>query len=183
VIVLLNGAFGIGKTTVARAVVRRMPQTWLFDPEWIGIPLQRIARLFGRTVDDFQDLRLWRRLTVFGLRLARLVSPNVIVPMAFSNAAYLQEIRAGIQSFDEHVVHLCLVAPLDVVRARLRQRGATEANAPWAYRRASECCAAHRNPEFAEQISAADRDPAEIAGEVIRALASLRAIRLPERAQ
>ena len=163
-IVLLNGAFGIGKTTVARAVVRRMPRALLFDPEWIGIPLQRIARLFGRTVDDFQDLRLWRRLTVFGLRIARLVSPNVIVPMAFSNAAYLREIRDGVRSFDEHVVHLCLVAPLDVVRARLLQRGAGS----WEYRRASECCAAHRSREFAEQISAADRDPAEIAGEVIR---------------
>ena len=167
-IVLLNGSFGVGKTTVARAVVRQMPHTLLFDPEWIGIPLQRIARLFGRTVDDFQDLRIWRRLTVFGLRIARRFRPNIVVPMAFSNASYLQEIRDGIRSFDERVVHFCLIAPLDVVRARLRQRGATEANAPWAYRRALECCAAHGSREFAEQIPTADRDPAEIAGEVIR---------------
>ncbi len=176
-IVLLNGSFGIGKTTVARDVVRRMPHTMLFDPEWIGIPLQRIARLFGRTVDDFQDLRIWRRLTVFGLRIARWFRPNIVVPMAFSNAAYLQEIRDGVQSFDERVVHFCLVAPLDVVRARLRRRGATEANAPWAYRRASECCAAHNSADFAEQISAADRSAAEIAEDLFRA------IRFPERVQ
>ncbi|HJQ38946.1 MAG TPA: AAA family ATPase [Thermoanaerobaculia bacterium] len=169
-IVLLNGAFGIGKTTVARDVVRRMPRAMLFDPEWIGIPLQRVARLFGRSVDDFQDLRSWRRLTVFGLRIARWFRPNIVVPMAFSNAAYLQEIRDGARSFDEHVTHFCLVAPLDVVRARLRRRGATEANAPWEYRRASECCAAHGSREFAQQISAEARNPAEIAGEVLRAL-------------
>jgi hypothetical protein len=71
VILLLNGAFGIGKTTVARALVTRMPGSVLFDPEMIGIPLQRVARAVGRTVEDFQDLRTWRSLAVLGLRLAR----------------------------------------------------------------------------------------------------------------
>ena len=49
-ILLLNGAFGIGKTTVARVLVARMPNALLFDPEMIGLILQRGLRLFGRTV-------------------------------------------------------------------------------------------------------------------------------------
>lgn len=164
-IVLLNGAFGIGKTTVAREFAARFPRTLLFDPEWIGIPLQRLSG-----VDDFQDLRIWRRLTILGLRIARLFRPNIVVPMAFSNPAYLQEIRAGVHSFDDHVVHFCLVAPLDVVQSRLRNRGATEANAPWQYRRASECCAAHTRDEFAEHIAAADRNPPAIVADLIAQL-------------
>ena len=63
----LNGAFGIGKTTVARALVKRLPRAVLFDPEPIGVLLQRFRR-----VDDFQDLRAWRRLTIFGIRIARM---------------------------------------------------------------------------------------------------------------
>lgn len=163
-ILLLNGAFGVGKTTVARCLVRRLPRAILFDPELTGIALQRTARLVGWKVDDFQDLRAWRWLTIAGLRVTRLLRPNVVVPMAFSNVAYLEEIVAGIRRFEPRVFHFCLVAPVDVVHERLRQRGdATE----WGYRRAAECCAVHQASEFGVQVSAAERTPEETAGEVL----------------
>jgi hypothetical protein len=54
-ILLLNGAFGVGETTVARAVVARLPRAVVFDPEIIGIALQRLARAAGRRVDEFQE--------------------------------------------------------------------------------------------------------------------------------
>jgi broad-specificity NMP kinase len=160
VILLLNGSFGIGKTTVARLLVKRMPRAVLFNPELIGSALQLVRR-----VDDFQDLPSWRRLTIAGLRAARMVWPNVIVPMAFSNTAYLDEIRRGISRFEPDVVHVCLVAPLDVVHARLRRRGDTD---EWPYRRASECCIAHQRIEFAVHVDAA-RDPEVIAAELLTA--------------
>jgi MoxR-like ATPase len=56
VIILLNGAFGIGKTTVARLLAPRLKRAVRFNPEIIGSALQRTARLFGRKVYDFQDL-------------------------------------------------------------------------------------------------------------------------------
>ena len=101
-ILLLNGAFGIGKTTVARLLVKRMPRAVLFNPELIGRALQ-----FVRPVDDFQDLPSWRRMTIAGLRATRMVWPNVIVPMAFSNSEYLDEIRRGIERFEPDVAHVC----------------------------------------------------------------------------
>lgn len=162
-IVLLNGAFGVGKTSAARALVKRLPRSVLFDPELIGIALQRVTR-----VDDFQDLRLWRRLTIFGLRVTRLIWPNVVVPMAFSNTAYLDEIRTAISRFEPHVHHFCLVAPVAIVHERLRRRGADPAKNEWDFRRASECCRVHDREEFATQIAAADRDPDAIAEELYR---------------
>jgi adenylylsulfate kinase-like enzyme len=164
VILFLNGAFGIGKTTVARALKKRLPRVLLYDPELVGIALQRITR-----VDDFQDLRAWRRLTILGLRIARLVRTNVIVPMAISNPAYLQEIRDGVRRFEPHVVHVCLVAPVDVVHARQQQRGATGADAAWQFRRAAECCIAHAGEEFAEHVSA-QRGVEEIVDELLQAI-------------
>ncbi|HEX2123255.1 MAG TPA: AAA family ATPase [Thermoanaerobaculia bacterium] len=166
-ILLLNGAFGIGKTTVARSLVARLPRAVLFDPELIGVALQRTARLAGRRVDDFQDLPSWRWLTVAGLRATRLVFPNVVVPMAFSNAACLEEIRRGLARFEPQVSHFCLVAPAELVHERLRRRGGA---GEWEYRRASECCLAHQRAEFAIQISADGRRPEEIADELLRAL-------------
>ena len=173
-ILLLNGAFGIGKTTVARALVRRLPRAVLYDPEIIGIVLQRAARLMGRKVEDFQDLRLWRRLTIVALRLVRLAWPNVIVPMAFSNPAYLQEIRAGIARFEPEHVHFCLVAPLDVVHKRLGTRRLADDDAAWQYRRAAECCAVHHDPAFAIQVNAADRGVDAIADDIVNRSRSIR---------
>jgi hypothetical protein len=168
VILLLNGAFGIGKTTVARLLVRRLSRAILFDPELIGIAQQRVLRLAGRKVDDFQDLPSWRRLTIAGVRATRMVYPNVIVPMALSNVAYLQEIRDGLGRFESRVFHCCLVAPIEVVRERQRRRGAVGDDAAWQDRRAVECCAIHENTEFARHIGAADRDLDDIADELLR---------------
>ena len=171
-ILLLNGAFGIGKTTVARSLVARQPRAVLFDPELIGIALQRTARLGGREVDDFQDLRSWRWLTIAGLRATRVLWPNIVVPMAFSNAAYLEEIRRGIRRFEPRLLHFCLVAPVEVVHERLRRRGADSVGAAWEYRRASECCVAHQSQDFATHVMAVDRDPDDIAEEILRAAAT-----------
>ena len=164
-ILLLNGAFGIGKTTVARILVRRLPNAVLYDPELIGIALQRTARLFGRNVPDFQDLRLWRRMTISALRIVRLFRQNVVVPMAFSNASYLQEIREGIARFESQQLHVCLVAPIDVVHQRIQSRNLPDAT--WQMRRAAECCAVHHDEIFATHIDASDRDVHAIAEEIL----------------
>ena len=161
-IVLLNGSFGVGKTTVARLMVARLPRAILFDPELIGFVLQRITR-----VEDFQDLRLWRRLTILGLRITRMFFRNVIVPMAISNPAYLEELRAGLLRFEPRVLHYCLIAPLDVIHERLRPRRVDARGAAWQQRRAAECCVAHAAPEFAVHVPAHDRNAAAIADELV----------------
>jgi chloramphenicol 3-O-phosphotransferase len=93
------------------------------------------------------------------LRITRLFFRNVVVPMAISNPKYLMRGR--------DVVHVCLVAPLEVVRARLAGRG-TDAG-EWEQRRAEECCLAHRAPEFAKHVDAA-RPPDEIAEAILAAI-------------
>jgi predicted kinase len=166
-IIFLNGAFGIGKTTVARALVARLPGSLLYDPEISGIVLQRSARLLGYRVEDFQDLRVWRRLTIIGLRIARLWSANIVVPMAFSNTVYLEEIRQAVENFEPRLFHFCLVAPTEVVHSRLKRRGADPDKQKWEYRRASECCVAHVSDNFAIHLNAVDRTPEELADHLL----------------
>ena len=167
-IILLNGAFGIGKTTVARMLVPRLPRAVLFNPELIGSALQRSLRLVGRDVYDFQDLPSWRRWTIAGLRTTRKFFTNIVVPMAFSNVEYLEQIRRGIRRFEPDVPHFCLVAPVEVVHDRIRRRGGE----PWAYKRASECCMAHESEAFAIRVDAGDRTPDDIVEELFRRIQS-----------
>ena len=169
-IVLLNGAFGIGKTTVARELVSRLPRAILYDPELAGIAMQRVVR-----VEDFQDLKIWRRFTILALRATRLLWPNVIVPMAFSNVDYLREIQSGVARFESRSYHVCLVAPVEVVYDRLRTRRLEPRDAEWQFRRAAECCVAHQQPAFAAHVHAADRSVSEIADEILRLVNKARA--------
>ncbi len=88
-IVLVNGPFGVGKTSVSRLLAPRLG-AGVFDPERIGWVLRRVA-----PTPDYQDLALLRKLTVFGARLARLRRRTVLVPMtAFSDPHLGQAICA-----------------------------------------------------------------------------------------
>lgn len=163
--VLINGAFGVGKTAVARELRARLPGSVIFDPELIGMALQRIP---GRRHTDFQDMPSWRRLTVWTARSVSSFKPIVIIPMAFSNAAYLDELRAGLAGSGRPVLHFCLTAPLSVVRARLMARGEPEEDPRWSWvhRRAAECCAAHESPAFATHVATEGRTPQMVAADL-----------------
>jgi hypothetical protein len=149
--VLINGSFGVGKTSVANELHRLLPNSVVFDPEVIGFALRRLP---GYRKSDYQHLKLWRRLAVLGAKFAALGKTAVIIPMAFSEPRYLEEIRTGLSSGDRPVFHYCLVAPLSVVRGRLAMRGEPEGDPRWSWvhRRASECCAAHESAAFAIHV-------------------------------
>ena len=161
----INGAFGIGKSTVARELRFLLPHSVIFDPEWVGLALQRMP---GRKASDFQDFTSWRRLTVLGARCLGTVKTPIIIPMAFSNLAYLNEVCSGLTKSRRPVLHFCLTAPIEVVRERLRARGEPQGEPAWSWvhRRAAECCVAHQSSSFATHVPADKGSPAMIAAEL-----------------
>jgi len=163
--VLINGAFGIGKSAVARELRSLLPQSIIFDPEWIGLVLQRIP---GRRIPDFQDLVSWRRLTVVGARCVGAIRTPIIIPMAFSNSVYLDEVRTGLGKSGRPVLHFCLTAPIEVVRERLTARGEPQSDPAWSWvhRRAAECCEAHQASAFATHVPTDKCSPTVIAAQL-----------------
>ena len=172
---ILNGAFGIGKTTVATLLAREVPDARIYNPEDIGFVLRRLPSfVFGPTGKpaDYQDMALWRSLIVGGARRAHRHAGTVVVPMAFTNLVYLDAF-AGALSADGQVRRLCLVAQPQVVAERLAGRARSEGRAVSQFetRRSAECLAAHADPRFGEPIDAT-ASPAEIVA-VIRRRASV----------
>lgn len=168
-IVVINGSFGVGKTTVARLLRESFPGSAIYDPEWAGLALMRLpkwAGLKGAGTDDFQDIELWRALTVAGVRLFGLfASGALIVPMTFSRRAYLDEVVAGLRRHDPETRVFCLRAGLPTVRERLAGRG-TKVEGPgseWIARRIVECAEAHRDPRFGEPVDTEGRCAREVA--------------------
>jgi hypothetical protein len=175
-IVMINGSFGVGKTTIAKLLRRSLPGSAIYDPEWLGFVLKRLPKwvnLNGSGSDDYQDIVLWRRSAVAGVRLFRLcASGPVIVPMAFSRRDYFDEVIAGIESLDSELRVFCLKAGLATIKKRLVERG-TEVEGPgteWITRRIIECVEAHNDPHFGEPVDTEGRSAFEIAEEIIRRL-------------
>lgn len=175
-IVMLNGSFGVGKTTVAKLLCAAFPGGALYDPEWAGIGLMRLPKwikLRGSGTDDFQDIQWWRKSAVAGVRLFRMfASGPVIVPMTFTDRAYFDEVGAGLKRLDPELRVFCLKASLPTVKNRLAGRGDKPGGprAEWMARRLVECADAHRDPHFGEPVDTEGRLATEVAAEIVKRL-------------
>jgi len=164
VILLVNGAFGVGKSTLAEELKRRRPDWLLFDPEEVGAMLRRVIGE-EHPVDDFQDYLAWRRLVVETARSLRLdTGRDLLMPICLWSPDYFGEVTQGLRDVDPDFRHVCLVAPPEVVRQRLRQRGDTEPG--WAYERVDGCCASHASAQFAVHLDAT-RPTSALADEIV----------------
>ncbi len=164
-IVMLNGSFGVGKSTVAKLLRRAIPGSVVYDPEWAGSVLMRLPRgMFeGSGTDDFQDIVLWRKSIVAGVKLFRLAASGpIIVPMTFSNRHYFDEVVDGIRKNDSTTHLYCLRAPLAVLTERLSRRIIGSDEMAWVTRRNIECARAHRDPHFGEPIETEGRSPIQV---------------------
>ena len=167
--ILLNGSFGIGKTTAAGLLRRELPDAVIYDPERVGFVLRRLpAWMLGRREQpsDYQDLPLWRSLVMRGARGKHRGGNTVIVPMAFTNLEYLERLAEALSKRAE-VRRLCLVAPLHVVSARLARRARNENReiSEFELRRSAECVAAHQDPAFGQPIDATSA-PEDVVAEI-----------------
>jgi hypothetical protein len=171
-IVMINGSFGVGKTTVAKLLRDALKGSAIYDPEWVGIAMMRLPRwvkLKGSGTGDFQNIGLWRGSAVAGVRLFRLfASGPVIVPMTFSCRAYFDEVATGFRRLDPELRVFCLKASLPTIKTRLVARGTRieGAGAEWMARRIVECTEAHRDTHFGEPVETEDRTAREVAQDI-----------------
>jgi deoxyadenosine/deoxycytidine kinase len=173
-ILLLNGAYGVGKTTVAKRLRERLPRSRLLDPELIGYVLRRLQRAVpgsARRLDDYRTSPTWRAATIlFAKAISRWARP-LIVPMTLDREL-LNALRDALTSRRCRVEHVCLVAPLATVYARLAQRGLsmTSDEGRWVRAKAAAACAEHASGLFERCIDTDHKAIDEVADDVIEQL-------------
>lgn len=163
-IIMINGAFGIGKTTVASCLASKLDNSLVFDPEEVGALVRRITstvRTGTEVTDDYQDIEMWRTITVYVAgELYRKYGRHLIIPMTITNPDYFRTLKQGFGRIDPALYHFCLIGSARTIHKRLEERG--EIPGSWPFQQTARCLKAFQSSEFAVHLDAENNTPDEI---------------------
>jgi hypothetical protein len=149
-IVWINGAFGAGKSQTAQTLHRRIPHSFLYDPENAGSFIrENIPNAISKP--DFQDHPMWREFNYSMLKtISRDYDGLVIAPMTIVNPQYFDEIVGKLRADQISVEHFTLLASKDILLKRLRSRGESENS--WAAAQIDRCACGLSHEVFQRHI-------------------------------
>lgn len=154
-IVIINGAFGVGKTSVAKRLVKNIPNSMMYNPEEIGFMLRNIIPdeiiNYEEKSESFQDLDLWKKLVInIAKELINKYKKNLIIPITLRNHKYFNHIYHGLSLIDSEVYHFCLTASIETIHKRLLKRG--DKPGTRCFNETLNCVEAFKHIEFKEHI-------------------------------
>jgi hypothetical protein len=165
----INGPEGVGKTTTAFELNRRLPGSVVCEPEHVGHGMRRMLPPSLRTF--WQNIPAWRHsvLELLLLTLAEHSGP-VIVPMTLVSTGHFQEIVGALRDDGIHVHHFTLLAePATVVRRlRARSLGREPRTQPWEVEVLDGWLKQLRRPEFAQHVHTDHMSVARVADGIAR---------------
>ncbi|GAB1157095.1 tunicamycin resistance ATP-binding TmrB [Paenibacillus illinoisensis] len=150
-IVMINGAFGSGKTSAAKMLQPLINNSMIYDPEEIGYMIRKLIpeeyREENERTDDFQDIELWRVLTVkTAVEVRRKYNKHLIVPMTIYKEENFNHIYNGFKAIDDELYHFSLVATEETIFKRLAKRG--DEFGGWQYQQAPKVVRALKDDKF-----------------------------------
>jgi len=154
-IVMINGAFGSGKTSTAYMLQSFISNSMIFDLEEIGYMLRKLVpehlRDEHEQTDDFQDMDLWKVLTVqTAKQLKQKYNKHLIIPMTIYKIENFTYIVNGLREIDRNLHHFCLIASEETIQQRLAKRG--DELGGWTYQNTPKCVSAFNDQQFHEHI-------------------------------
>ncbi|WDH80841.1 tunicamycin resistance protein [Paenibacillus urinalis] len=169
-IVMINGAFGAGKTTQAENLAKLIPNSMIVDLELSGYLLRELIpesmRQEHERSGDFQDLDLWRVLVVEVAKLVKLkYDRTLIVPMTLYKSQNYSYIRESFEKLDT-VYHFTLMASKASIHERLTIRGDTVGG--WQFQQTEKCLSALQASAFAEHIDSEKLSADEITQYILK---------------
>lgn len=121
-IIWINGAFGSGKTTCTYELNKRLPNSFVYDPENIGYFIRKnIPTELHES--DFQNHDQWR---LFNYEMLKYLNNSyegiILVPMTLVNRQYYDEIIGRLIEEGIDVKHFILCAEKKTIEKRLNKR-------------------------------------------------------------
>lgn len=149
-IIWLNGAFGSRKTTSAFELKRRLPNSFVYDPENIGYFIRKnTPKELHKS--DFQDHEQWRSFNYSMLKyISNTYDGVIIVPMTVTNPQYYKEIIQKLTDDGIPLKHYILYANKETLLKRLNKR--LERGETWTKSQIDRCIHAFHTDITEEKI-------------------------------
>ncbi len=155
-----------------RCSPRAYHSSLLFDAEEVGYFLRNIVGPI-ETFDDFQDIPLWRTLTITTTKMLRdTYKRTMIMPMTIWYEPYFDEIMTRLHEFEPELLHFCLTANKETLLKRLQSRPHSPEAYAWCCERIDRCVTAFQSPKFTVQIETDEKTPEELVEEILRLMQS-----------
>ena len=163
----INGAYGVGKTTVANLLKDRLNKAYIFDPELVG---NAIRDNYPKEMfkDTFEEYPLWLE-TNYRL-LSDIYSKydgDIIVPMTLlKEESYLQIIKR-LQDDGFNVIYIFLDGDEQILYHRMVELGREESDG-WCVKHIPICLNVQKEERHARHINTADKTPEEIVDIILK---------------
>ena len=165
-IIWINGAFGSGKTTIAYELNRRIPNSFIYDPENMGYFIRKNSPK-QILKDDFQDHLIWREFNFSMLQMIyREFSGTIIVPMTIVNPKYFDEIVNKLKADGIELNHFTLLAARETLLKRLKSRG--DNSNSWPAKQIDRCISSLSLNMFRNHINTDHLTPEEILDQIAK---------------
>ena len=157
----LNGAFGIGKSTVADCLAKRLGRAHVFGAEEVGNAIRDNYPKEARRSVIFEDYPLWREtnykllLDIYGK-----YDGDIIVPMTLVREESYADIIAKLREAGASVEYIFLDGDRKAIRDRILSRG--ESEDCWCMQNMDLCLDAQRKDKHARHIDATNNSPEKI---------------------
>lgn len=161
----LNGAYGVGKTTVAKALQPLLRNAHIFDPELIGDGIRDNypESLFRETYEEYP---LWLETNYALLKdLQARYDGDIIAPMTLLREASYAAVIQRLRNEGVPVKYIYLDADEATLRHRLIDLGREKPDS-WCVGHIPVCLAAQKGDAHAVHVNTVGRTPEGIAAEI-----------------
>ena len=161
----LNGAYGVGKTTVAQGLKPLLHNAHIFDPELIGNGIRDNypANLFRET---FEEYPLWLETNYRLLKdIYERYDGDIIAPMTLLQESSYTAIIGRLLDDGIPVRYIFLDADEATLKHRMIDSGREKPDS-WCVRHIPACLAAQASETHAVHIPTVGRTPEDIAQEI-----------------
>lgn len=162
----INGSYGVGKSTIADCLKRRLGKAHIFDAEEVGNAVRDNYPKECRESVIFEGYELWREMNYLLLRdISEKFQGDVIVPMTLVLDESCHDILCRLQADGFQVEHIILDADWQTIHDRILSRGEDEDC--WCMANIQMCLDVHCKWLDALHINTADRTPEQIVNEIL----------------
>ena len=154
----INGSYGVGKTTIAEALVKELKKAYIFDPEAVGNAVRDNhpqELIFSYIFEDYELLK----------DISSKYDGDIVVPMTLVRKESYNDIIKKLKDDNIKIGYFFLDGDYQTIHDRILKRGESEES--WCMKNVNMCIEAQNNDLNAIHINAVNRTPEEIVKEII----------------